>query len=509
MKWVDLDEDFSTICEHCIAHKIFIPDTMEYNQSNSKDIKQRVVKAFVSLTGRQIGLRLISFVTLNLILVKVLPLSTLGLFNIATGIVTFFAYFSDIGFAASLIQKKEAIDEHDIRTVFSIQTVLVGVLSLLIFLLAPLFANFYTLDDAGVFLVRILAVSFFLTSLKVLPIVKLERDLQFGPIVSVELVEAIVFNVLLIFGVYMGWGIWSFSWAALSRTVIGVTMIYTIAPIKLGLGFEKEVAKKLLNFGLPFQINSLLALLKDRLVPLVVAGIIGANGVALVTWAQNWALMPLEVMNIIIRISFPAFSRLQHDYDLLAKAVEKALFAGTVLVYPVLFGIGAILPWVVKYWVSSKVEAAIPMYYMFAGAYLWSVVSTILTNTFNAVGKIRVTLRLMIMWTVLEWVFTPILTIKYGYIGVGLASFIISFSSLFTVIIVKKLMKVKVWGSIWPALSASVLMSGVVYSFNTYLTRDSFGLVVSILVGVAVYIGTVLILAKDDFLEALRRLRGG
>lgn len=471
-------------------------------------IKKRIVKAFVSLTARQIGLRLISFLTLNLLLVKVLPIETLGLFNLATGIVAFFAYFSDVGFAASLIQKKEDITDSDIRTVFTIQSILVGTVSLLIIFLAPLIADYYHLDNSGLNLVRILGVSFFLTSLKVLPIVKLERDLQFAPIVSVELVEAIVFNVLLIFGVYSGWGIWSFSWAALARAIIGAIMIYSIAPVRLGIGFEKEVARKLLNFGLPFQLNSLLALVKDRLVPLVVAGIIGTRGVGLVTWAQSWALLPLEVMNIIIRISFPAFSRLQHDMGLLAKAVEKALFGASVVIYPVLLGIGGILPWVVKYWVSSKVEDAVPIYYLFAAAYLWSVVSTILTNTLNAVGKIGVTLKLMVMWTILEWLFTPFLTIQFGMIGVGIAAFIISFSSFLTILLVKRFMKVKVWGSIWPALLSSFVMGSVVYLFNFYFTTNSYWLIGSIGLGAVIYFGFIMMLAKDEFLDTFRRLRG-
>ena len=472
---------------------------------NPNQIKDKVRKAFLSLTARQIALRLLGFLTLNLILVKVLPIETLGLFNLATGIVTFFAYFSDVGFAASLIQKKEDIDDRDIRTVFTIQSILVGVLSLLIIFFAPMIGGYYKLDDAGVMLIRVLGGAFFLTSLKVLPVVKLERDLQFGPIVMVELIEAIVFNCLLIWGVYSGWGIWSFTVAAGLRAIVGVVVIYAIAPVRLSIGFEKEVAKKLLNFGLPFQLNSLLALFKDRLVPLVVAGIIGTGGVGLVTWAQSWALMPLEIMNIIIRISFPAFSRLQHDSEYLSKAVEKALFGATVLVYPILFGIGGVLPWVVKYLVSSKVDLAVPIYYFFALAYLWSVVSTILTNTLNAAGRIGITLKLMIMWTILEWALTPILTIKFGAVGVGISAFVISFSSVVTIILVKKLLPIKVWKAIWPALISSTMMGIVVFGFNFYLTTNVVWLVGSIFLGILVYLGMIFLSAGKSIIEFTRK----
>src|SRR5687768_6767835 len=120
-----------------------------------KDIKKRVKRSFISLTVRQILLRFIGFITINIILAKVLPVETLGIFNIATAIVTFFAFFSDVGLAASLIQKKESVNTADITTTFTIQQILVGILSILIVILAPSLGAFYSLNTDGVWLIRI------------------------------------------------------------------------------------------------------------------------------------------------------------------------------------------------------------------------------------------------------------------------------------------------------------------------------------------------------------------
>lgn len=94
---------------------------MESTQLSYTEIKKRVVSSFMSLTVRQIILRAIAFVSLNIILAKILPVETLGIFNIATAVITFFAFFSDVGLAASLIQKKEEVTHEDIKTVFTIQ----------------------------------------------------------------------------------------------------------------------------------------------------------------------------------------------------------------------------------------------------------------------------------------------------------------------------------------------------------------------------------------------------
>lgn len=472
-------------------------------------LKKKVISSFFSLTARQIFLRALSFITLNIILAKVLPVETLGIFNIATSIITFFAFFSDVGLAASLIQKKEEVKKEDIVTTFTIQTVIVGFLSLIIILIAPLLGEFYKLNQDGVWLIRILGLGFLLTSLKVVPSVLMERRLNFKPIITVELIETLIFNTLLITLTFQNFGIWAFSLAVLARSIMGVFLIYILVPVKIGLGIEKEAAKKLLSFGVPFQLNSLLAVLKDRLVPLVVANMVGPSGVGYITWAQNMALLPLEFMNIVIRIVFPAFSRLQDNKQVLSKAVEKALFTIALVVFPVLFGIGAILPSLISQVVTSKWQPALISFYLFAFATYWAVISTTLTNTLNAVGQVRTTLKLMVMWTALEWILTPTIVYFYGFQGVGISSFLISFSSAITIILVKRILPVKILEAITIPTFCSLFMGLSVFLLSNLFVRSKLELFGVILAGVLIYLGTIFLFAKERISADLKTLRNG
>lgn len=471
------------------------------------EIKKRAVSSFMSLTARQIALRAISFISLNIILAKVLPVETLGIFNIATAVVSFFAFFSDIGLAASLIQKKDSINEDDIKTVFTIQQILVLIICVTIIASAQIIGNFYKLNTDGVWLIRVLGISFFFTSLKVIPSVMLERELKFQPLVTVEIVETLVFNTLLVVLVLRGFSIWSFSIATIFRGVIGTGLIYILAPVKIKLGFEKIAAKSLLSFGLPYQTNSLLALLKDRLVPLVIARMIGPAGIGYITWAQSLAFLPLEIMTVTIRISFPAFSRLQDHKESLASAVEKSLFVTALLVYPAIFGLGAVLPSIVTYVVSPKWQPAVPSFYLFAFSTIWAVISTTFTNTLNATGHIKTTLKLMVLWTTLTWVLTPLLVILYGFVGVALASFLISFTSVITIIRVKKILTIKVLDAVWLPLVASFLMGIFTYVFAQNLVKDKLTLVMAIIFGLGIYSLQIYILGRARVFKEIKSFR--
>lgn len=474
-----------------------------------KEIKRRVVTSFMSLTARQVVLRAISFISLNIILAKVLPVETLGIFNIATAIITFFAFFSDIGLAASLIQKKEAVTDADVKTVFTIQQLIITTLSLIIIIGAPFIGSFYSLSEDGIWLVRVLGIAFFLSSLKVVPAVLLERELRFQPLVAVEIAETLIFNTLLILAVFQGLGLWSFSVAALFRGVVGTTLIYVLAPAKVGFRIERVAARQLLSFGIPFQLNSMLALLKDRLVPLVIARMVGPVGIGYITWSQALAFLPLEVMNIIIRITFPAFSRLQDDNQSLSRAIGKSLFATSLFVYPVLFGLGAILPAFVTYVVSPKWQPAVSSFYLFAFSTFWAVISTTLTNVLNAVGKIRLTLKLMIFWTVLTWVLTPVLVSIYGFTGVALASFLISFTSVITVVLVKRFIEVKVLEAIYLPTLSSLVMGISVYLLTDNFVRGWTTLIPVIFLGFIIYSSLIFILGRDRVFSELKSFKNG
>ncbi len=474
---------------------------------NVKQIVRRSVYGALVLVTRQVLLQIIGFATINVLLARVLPVSLLGTFNIANYVLSFFTFFSDIGLGAALIQKKDALLREDVTTTFTIQEILATIITISVWFAAPYFSANYKLGVMGMWLIRTLAIAFILSSLKSIPAVLLERELKFQPLVIVDTLESVIFNVALVVLVFSHFGLLAFIIASLLRSVIGTIAIYILAPWQVGFGFSKKSYSKMLSFGIPFQVNSLLALLKDNLVDLIIAGMVGSTGVGFITWAQSWALKPLDFLNILITVTFPAYARMQDDKVLLKKALERSIFITTALIYPALFGLAAIIPKIVLYIVSSKWQPALPLFYLFCLSSLWATLSTTFTNTLNAVGKVKTTLKLMVMWTALTWILTPILTLKFGMIGVALTSAIISFTSVATIIAIKRVINVEVFKSIWEPFTASFLMAGTVYLISSYFVTNLFTLIVVIILGVLIYLGLMIVLAKNKVLEEVKTFR--
>ncbi|RLC29664.1 hypothetical protein DRH13_05360, partial [Candidatus Woesebacteria bacterium] len=192
-------------------------------------VKKRAVKGVVVLTGRTFLLSVLSLVATGFLTVFLEP-SEFGIFWIVSAIVNFLAYFSDVGLAAALIQKKERITDKDLKTTFTIQQGLVLILLLGLFLATPLFTRIYGLSFEGKLLLYSLGISLFFSSLKTIPSVLLERELDFGKLVIPQVLENLAYNLIAVFLAWKGFGIRSFTYAVFIRGIVGLVAIYVLRP---------------------------------------------------------------------------------------------------------------------------------------------------------------------------------------------------------------------------------------------------------------------------------------
>lgn len=466
-------------------------------------IKKRSVAGVVALTSRTFFLQIINFASMFLLTVFLAP-EIFGIFFVVTAVVSFLNYFSDIGLAAALIQKKEELTQEDLKTTFTIQQGLVILLVILAFLGSSWFAGFYGLSPAGLLLFKALVISFFLSSLKTIPSVLLERKLDFNRLVIPQIGETILFNLVVVFLAWKGAGITSFTWAVLVRGVAGLILIYLLSPWMPGLAFNRASAKKLLSFGIPFQANSLLALVKDDLLTVFLGKVLPFAQVGFIGWAQKWANMPLRfIMDSVIKVTFPAYSRLQDNLSALRAGIEKGLFAVCFFTFPALTGLALLASSLVQFLPRyMKWQPALLALYFFCLQAAFACVSTTLTNTLNATGRIKTTLKLMIGWTALTWILTPIFIYLWGYSGVALAAFLVSTTVFLPIWLVKKIVGYNLWENVGKPLLGALIMGIVLYLAIPLVVKGLLGIGLIIILGVIIYSVIMLLLAKEKILEA-------
>lgn len=474
-----------------------------------EQLKRKSIVGVVALTTRTFILQVIAFSATFLLTLFLTP-EIFGIFYVVSAIISFLTYFSDIGLAAALVQKKEDVSREDLATTFAIQQALVLLLVVGSLLFSSQIAGFYKLNSAGLWLFRALSISFFLSSLKTIPSVLLERKLAFDKLVVPQVLETLGFYGVAVMLAWRGFGIESFTWAVLVRGVVGLVAIYVVEPWVPSWQFSMASARHLMRFGIPFQLNSFLALLKDDLLTVYLGKVLPFSQVGYIGWAKKWAEVPLRlIMDSVIRVTFPAFSRMQHDKELLVKALEKTVYGLSVAILPIsaglLFFVGPMVHVIPRY---LKWEPALVSFYFFVGAAVLAALSTPLVNAINAVGKIKISLRLMVFWTASTWLLTITLLPVLKFNGFSVALFIIGCSLIFVLRETEKIAHIRFWENIRGPVIACTAQCALYALLLRFVPVVFPALVLVGILGVILYAGVIWLVEGPKigaFVTSLRR----
>jgi O-antigen/teichoic acid export membrane protein len=189
---------------------------------------------------------------------------------------------------------------------------------------------------------------------------------------------------------------------------------------------------------------------------------------------------------------------MQHDKKALRTLVEKSLYLIAFFIFPVVAGIIAFSPFLIELLPHyEKWEPALLALMYFSLNTLFASITVPLTNLLNAIGKVKVVLKYMVLWTLLNWGFTVLFIHLFGYNGVAAASFLVAASVVLILPQVKKYVSFSFFGSVWKQFIASLVMGLFVFSLGHWITSLIILAGVMIL-SLGVYVGVLYAISKDE-----------
>jgi O-antigen/teichoic acid export membrane protein len=485
---------------------------METNQIESEielsHVGRKSVYGIVALISRQFVLQIISVIAFLIISAR-LSVSEIGIYTAVIAIQRVISFFTDFGLGAALVQKKEELTHNDLTTSFTIQSAVTLSIFLLVFAAQGVLFPFFRLDANGGALLLVLVFSIFLSSFKVIPSILLERKIQFEKLIIPQIGESLAFNIVLIVLVLQGFGIASYTWAFLISSLVGIPIYYLISPWRIGLGIDRESLHHL-KFGAQFQIKNILATIKDDMLTVILTKFLSFGEIGYIGFAQRISFLTYRfVVDSVTKVTFSTYARLQHDVSVLKKAIEKSLFFVSASMFPILVGLIITMPYFIEYYGKwhHKWEPAIVSITFFSLNAMVSALSGILVNVLDATGKVKWTLYLMVFWTMLTWILTPLLIWIFGYNGVAAASFLVTLTIGVTIYLVKQYISFNFWASIIKPIIATVVMGSIVFIITRLFVTNFLTLGLCIMSGGVVYIACFYIVARDELFEGISIIR--
>ncbi len=341
-----------------------------------------------------------------------------GLFAIVQFALAFFAYFGDAGLGGALIQKKEEPSQRELSSVWMLQVLLSLGVVVIIWCLAPLIVSFWPdMTKQGIWIFRALAIDLLLTGLRSVPMLLMERELQYRRLSVLDVILNMGFYLTAVLLAQQGFGVMSLVGAVLTQGVFGVIGAFAMRRWKPSLILDRAALSPIIKFGIAYQTKNLIGFSFSAIAPVYGGRALGQAGLGFVNWAQTTAYFPLKLVGIMSRVTFPLFSRLQDDKAAFARSLERSL---QVCVLGTLFfcGLGLALgPNLVRTIYTDKWLPGLPLFYVYVSGISIGFFAPFVSPALDAIGRPQILVRFSIAWTLATLVLVMLATPRWGAMG--------------------------------------------------------------------------------------------
>ncbi|HEX8228484.1 MAG TPA: oligosaccharide flippase family protein [Chloroflexia bacterium] len=370
-------------------------------QPETGTVQTRALSGVLSLVSREAVIRVMSVVG-AVVLAWLLTPVEYGLFGIATFVVSIVALFSELGLGAAFIRRKEEVTARELNAMFTLQLAFVSVLALGLFLSAPLIAGLYGIPEVA-WLIRALSVNVILTSLRSVPIVIAERNLNYRPIAMSDIVGQISYWSAAISGAVLGLGVWSLVIAVLASALTGTLVLYARTAWRPALELDWRPLKPSLRFGLMYQTQSVGSFIKDTMIPGLGGSMFGPTVVGYLTWAFQLTTVPMMLSRLVARVAYPALGQLRDDTRAFTALLESALGWTCRLSLPVFAMVVGLAPQLITYIFTPKWLPAETAIYLLTINMVLDIGAGLCVAALYSLGRGGFVVRATLAWAAVTW----------------------------------------------------------------------------------------------------------
>lgn len=433
------------------------------------------------------------------VLARLLGPSVYGLMGMATLVLTFLTNFRDLGTAAAIIQKPQ-VSKRLLSSLFWVNCALGVGLFAIGFLGAVPAAHFFR-DPGIVSILRVISLSFCMTTIGTVPNALLARRMDFRSIAIADFTSAAVGYSVSIPCAFAGLGVWSLVIGNLANIGAATSLYFYFSAWRPALEFDRAEVRSVARFSLNLAGSGLVNYFSRNADNIIIGRQLGSRDLGYYQMAYNLFLFPLQsISSVIGQVLNPAFSKIQDDNERFRSAYMRSCMLIGLITFPVVAGLGVVAHPFIETVLGKRWLPVVPLLQILAPIGLFQSVHTTVGHIY--IAKARTDLGFRIGASVAAVSVTAFLIgVHWGTIGVAASYFIVYFLLLYpTLRIPFKLIGLTVpdfLRQLWPQFCITFVMVVACLAWlaglrSTGITRPVIQLASTVTVGVLVYVGAIL-----------------
>lgn len=403
--------------------------TIDNNLVPSEPLSKKAVRSGIWVFALRITNRGLGFIR-TIILARLLAPEDFGLLGIAMLAASTLDAFSQTGFQTALIQKKKNVERY-LDVAWTALATRGFFLFLILFLSAPLVANFFNSPQAKL-VIMVIAVNMLLSGFGNIGIMFFQKELEFNKQFAYELSATLIDLTVSISLAFILRNVWALVWGGMAGNIARFLLSYVLHPYRPRIRFDKERFRELFGFGVWVSGSIIVIFLVTQGDDIFVGKMLGVTALGLYQMAYLISNLPVtEITDVISRVTFPVYSKLQDDLVKLKEAYTNVLQLTAYISVPVAAGLFALCPEFTQIFLGKKWLPIIPAVQILALAGMIGSISATTRPVFHGVGKPKIDT----IWQVVRLFALVIgiypLGMRWGISGISLAVLISTFISAF------------------------------------------------------------------------------
>jgi O-antigen/teichoic acid export membrane protein len=305
-----------------------------------QSLKSKTVKGVGWSAVDNITQHLVTFVV-GIVLARLLSPEDYGLLGIIAIFTAVCQTLINGGFSSALIRKKDVTDD-DYNTVFIVNLIMSLLLYGVIFICAPLIAEFFKREEL-IALTRVSSMGMIIGAFAIVQQTRLTKRIDFKTQTKISFTAAIISGVIGITMAFWGFGVWSLVAQQLSSRVIRTTLLWVFNKWIPQLRFSSKSFHELFGFGWKMMLSGLLNTVWKELYQVVVGKFYSPATLGQYTRSKSFSNMfSSNLTSVIQRVTYPVLSSTQNDMERMIAAYRKIIKTTMFVTAVCMFFLGAI-----------------------------------------------------------------------------------------------------------------------------------------------------------------------
>ncbi len=404
-------------------------------------------------------------VLVTLLLAYFLSPEDFGLVAMLTVFLALGTTLMDSGLKQALIRLKTP-NQKDFATAFYANIFLGLVAYVLLFVSAPLIAQFYQ-EPRLIDLIRVVSLAILFSSFQTVQVATLSRELNFKAQLKANLPASILSGILAIVLAYLDFGVWALISQMLASVLLISIFLWMQRLWRPTLEFSKQSLVEMYHFGYKLFLSSVIDTVFNSLYIIVIAKVFSIATAGLYFFADRIKeMVVMQLVMAIQNVTYPALSTKQDDLVQLKASYKKLVKVMTFLLFPVFLFFAALSPLIFEMFLPDKWNEANLYLQLMIIASLLIPLHSINLNILKVLGRSDLFLLLEIAKKTLLALILFI-SIDYGIIGVLIGQIVQSVLGYFiNTYFTKRLIDYTIYDQFkdfLPGLVLSGLIAGIIY----------------------------------------------